>query len=332
MLLITYGTRPEWIKIKPIIDLLDLQNLSYKLLFTGQHNTLVKEKYDKKLVIITKGGNRLDSIFSSILGDDSIFDGIDRVMVQGDTASSFAIALAAFHRKIMVIHLEAGLRTYDNYNPYPEELYRKCISNIASIHFCPTSSNKLNLIRELTQGIIHVIGNTSIDSLLSYKDKIQSGGGCLITLHRRENNPIMGQWISAINYIAKINFNMKFTFIIHPNFNMNIFGTNNQPNIDFISPVSHEKMLEMIVKSDIIISDSGGLQEEASFFCKPIIVCRKTTERPESIGITSFMCQNPEYLEESFKSVMKERIRVVTCPYGDGYSAEKIVKILYDEK
>ena len=135
MLLISYGTRPEWIKIKPIIDILDTKKLPYILLFTGQHTTLINEKRDREL-FIPNGSNRLDAIFNGILGNDWIFNNVDRVMVQGDTTSALAISFAAFHRKIQVIHLEAGLRTYDNNNPYPEELNRSCISKIATIHFC----------------------------------------------------------------------------------------------------------------------------------------------------------------------------------------------------
>ena len=329
MLLITYGTRPEWIKLEPIIDLLDKKKLPYTLLFTGQHTTLVNEKYNNKLSILS-GSNRLDSIFNSILGNDWIFNNVTRVMVQGDTASSFAIALAAFNRKIPVIHLEAGLRSHDIANPYPEESYRCCISRIASLHFCPTYANYDNLMEERIEGKIYVVGNTSIDSIVTYKNKISSGGGCLITLHRRETQLIMNRWLEALNDLAMKHTTMPFVFISHPNYN--IAKNENTSNLNIIPAVSHEKIMERIVKADILISDSGGLQEEASFLCKPIIVCRKTTERPESIGLTSFMCENPENLGHLFHTINIAKNRVIRdwCPFGDGHSAERIVRILYE--
>lgn len=328
MILIAYGTRPEWIKIKPIIDLLDEKKLLYTLLFTGQHTTLINEKYDRKIVI-SDGPNRLDAIFGSILGNDWIFNGIDRVMVQGDTASAFAVALAAFNRKIPVVHLEAGLRSHDNDNPYPEELYRTCISRIAILHFCPTKDNYENLMEERIKGEIHIVGNTSIDSIMSYRDKVSTGGGCLITLHRRENQSIMNQWLIALNVLAMKYSPMPFVFVTHPNYNVTKHGPSE--NLTIIPAVSHDKMMDMIARADILISDSGGIQEEASFLHKPVIVCRKATERPEAIGITSFMCSEPENLQGLFRIIKTTGISTSSkCPFGDGQAAEKIVKILYD--
>ncbi len=326
MLLIAYGTRPEWIKINPIIKLLDIKNIPYAILFTGQHTTLISEKYDRKVTIID-GTNRLDSIFESVLNNESIFVDIDRVMVQGDTATAFAIAMAAFHRRIQVIHLEAGLRSYDNNNPYPEELYRRCISNIATLHFCPTETNRKNLKEERIHGDIHVVGNTSIDAILPYKNKNKGGDGCLITLHRRENQSIMKEWLIELDLLATIN-NMQFTFISHPNFDISL--KKYMVNVNIIPSLPHDKMINMILKSDILISDSGGIQEEASFFHKPLIVCRKVTERPEAIGNTSFMCSSPDQLSSIFKLVnsMNTKLLNFPCPFGDGKSAEKIINIL----
>lgn len=328
MLLIAYGTRPEWIKIKPIVDLLDEKKLLYTLLFTGQHTTLVHEKYDRKIDIPSKF-NRLDGILTAILNNEQVFEGIDRVMVQGDTASAFAVAITAFHRKIPVIHLEAGLRTHDNNNPYPEELYRSCISRIATLHFCPTDFNVQNLVKENIRDGIYVVGNTSIDAILSYKDKVEKGGGCLITLHRRENQPIMDKWIKALNTLVENYKPMSFTFIAHPAYDIQKHSIN--PNLIVIPAVPHNKMMDMIIKSDILISDSGGIQEEASFLSKPVIVCRKVTERPEAIGTTSFMCPEPEQLPEIFHIVNTTGVGCLhPCPFGDGHAAEKIVKALYE--
>jgi len=328
MLLIAYGTRPEWIKIKPIVDLLDKRNLPYTLLFTGQHTTLVHEKYDRK-IDIPASSNRLDSIFISILNNETIFENIDRVMVQGDTASAFAVAIAAFHRKIQIIHLEAGLRTHDNNNPYPEELYRSCISRIATLHFCPTDSNAQNLIKENIHNGIYVVGNTAIDAILPYKDKVAKSGGCLITLHRRENQPIMDKWIEKLNVLVDTYNPMPFTFIAHPAYDVRKHSIN--PNLTVIPAVPHSQMMDMIVKADVLVSDSGGIQEEASFLHKPVIVCRKVTERPEAIGTTSFMCPEPEQLPAIFRIVNTVGVGCLSpCPFGDGHAAEKIVMALYE--
>ena len=154
-LLICYGTRPEWIKVKPIIDELKKSNIEYETLFTGQHKDLVAGGADYTLPIINEtDGNRLDSIISSIFQsvDDSL-QKFTHILVQGDTTSVLALAISSFHRKIEVIHLEAGLRTWDNNNPYPEEFNRSVVSKLASIHLCPTENNKQNLIQEKNEEI-----------------------------------------------------------------------------------------------------------------------------------------------------------------------------------
>jgi UDP-N-acetylglucosamine 2-epimerase (non-hydrolysing) len=341
MLLISYGTRPEWIKIKPVIDELNTRNIKFSLISTGQHATIstntnaniipyaIQNNSHQTSLNITDGSNRLDSIINSILNKDEIFKDITRVMVQGDTASAYAIALAAFHRRIPIIHLEAGLRSYDINNPYPEEFYRRSISSMASIHLCPTDNNSQNLKNEKIGGEKYIVGNTAIDSLVHLKHKITSGGGCLITLHRRENKHILSKWISSINSISN-SYDMKFTFITHPNMDHETVNSINTNNIKIISPIPHTDMLTLILKSDIIVSDSGGLQEEASYFRKPIVVCRKETERPEAIGITSFMCKEPSNLNTTFETALTTKIPNIKCPFGDGDSAKKIIDILYE--
>ena len=141
MILISYGTRPEYLKVKPVMDELDKDGIKYETLFTGQHLDLINDVEINQSITIHNGVNRLDAIVSSIMNNID-FRGIDYVMVQGDTTSAFAVALSAFHSGIKIIHLEAGLRTYDNNNPYPEEVNRKIISQIADIHLCPTNNNE----------------------------------------------------------------------------------------------------------------------------------------------------------------------------------------------
>ena len=175
MILFAFGTRPEWLKIKPLIDCID-GNIKYKLLYINQHENIVDEtinnyKYDK-LLIKEQLNNRLDSIVCSILKEiDNYLTDVDYVLVQGDTTTAFAISLACFHRKIKVIHLEAGLRTWDNQHPYPEEFNRQSISSIADLNLCPTKDAAQNLINENKNTRIEIVGNTILDNL---KNMIQN--------------------------------------------------------------------------------------------------------------------------------------------------------------
>src|ERR1035437_386696 len=328
MLLISYGTRPEWIKINPIIKVLKKKKIPFKTLFTGQHITLVNNKADIN-INIESGDNRLDSVVTSILNKDNIFNGIDKIMVQGDTVSAFSLALASFHRNIPVIHLEAGLRTYDINNPYPEEFYRRSISSISNIHLCPTKNNLTNLLNEKINGKKFVVGNTIIDNLLPYSRKITYNNEIIITLHRRENNNIIKNWFLEIENLSNKNNKYNFIFIAHPNpniqNNLNIFK-----NVKVINPLSYEKMIKKISCCKMLISDSGGIQEESSFFKKHVIICRKITERPESIGLTSWLCKNYKYLSKLFNSIIDMKPSTLPCPYGDGKSSERIVNILYE--
>lgn len=320
-ILLSYGTRPEYIKIKPLFD--ELKN--YKVLFTGQHKNIVDTSKVDYFLEIKDGGNRLDSIVQSCLNNDYIFNGITHVLVQGDTTSALAIALSAFHRQIKVIHLEAGLRTWDKENPYPEEVNRQIISSIADIHLCPTEQNKKNLIEEKRKGSVYVTGNSGLDNIdrtgITYDPLI------LVTLHRRENHPIIDKYFDVIEKLAQDNEDLKFIIPIHPNPNVmkhrNIFKT-----VNVINPVDHDEMINMIKKCRFVISDSGGLQEECSFLNKKVIVCRKITERPESVGVHSFMCEHPSKLSNLFYQINSDYKINSPCPYGDGNSSKRISRIL----
>lgn len=326
-LLVCYGTRPEWIKVKPIIDKLSKSNIEYKTLFTGQHKDLVSEKADYNLPdIVDVSGNRLDSIVSSIFTSvDGIIDKFDYILVQGDTTSVLALAMSAFHREKKVIHLEAGLRTYDINQPYPEEFNRSAVSKITDIHLCPTEHSKQNLIDEKIGGSKYVVGNTVLDNLVgietSYTDDV------IVTMHRRENHFQIKEYFEVIDKLAKDNPDLNFILPIHPNPNVSKHRDILQ-NVKVIDPVPYNEMLEMLANCRMIISDSGGIQEEASFFDKKVIVCRKVTERPESLGTHSFICNGPPELEPLFYDVIRDYKTNAPCPYGDGNSGARIVKIL----
>mgnify|MGYP003627722243 CR=1 FL=1 len=329
MILICFGTRPEYIKIKPLLKAFD-GNIPYKLLFTGQHKDLLSHvKGDIRRLEIEDGANRLDSIVSSIMNNNDIFQGIDSVLVQGDTTSVFSLALAAFHRKIKVIHLEAGLRTYDINNPYPEELNRQMTSRIANIHLCPTQEAHDNLIREKVLGQKFVVGNTVLDNLVdkkvSYKDKI------IVTMHRRENHYNMDKWFKQIDLLAKENSNLQFMLPIHPNPNVK----KHQHLLKYVKvvpPMDYANFIDELANCRFIITDSGGIQEESSFLRKKCIVCRKTTERVEGMGTFSTLVMEPLDLKNAFDWANKCPVpdESEPCPYGDGQSAEKILRILKD--
>lgn len=323
MILYCYGTRPEFIKIKKIIE--SSYDIPHKVLYISQHEDLVIGDYDFKINIKPKK-NRLDSIVSSILCDniDDVLNGIDYVLVQGDTASAFSMALSAFHRQIKVIHLESGLRTYDKLNPYPEEIYRQLISRISDIHLCPTENNLKNLINEKVIGDKYVVGNSGLDNIknknITYENIV------LVTLHRRENHEILDKWFNEINLLANKHKDINFIIPLHPNPNVkkhkNILN-----NLTITNPLTHVELLEIISKCKLVISDSGGIQEECSFLNKKVIVCRKITERTESIGVHSFLCESPDKLDLIFNDLIYNFKVDSPCPYGDGKSSDKIINI-----
>jgi UDP-N-acetylglucosamine 2-epimerase len=328
MILIVYGTRPEYIKVKPLMVEMDKQGIIYKTLFTGQHKDTVTENAWFNLHMKHYGENRLDNIIQNCMNlPDEWFKGISHVLVQGDTTSVTGLALAAMHRKIPVIHLEAGLRTYDTENPFPEENNRRIVSTIAKIHLCPTELNKTNLENEMILGDIHVVGNTVLDNLLPYKKKCEYTNKVLVTLHRRENHDLIEEWFSEINNLSLIYPDLEFILPIHPNPNVQKYK-HLLTNVKVIEPLQHEELLELLVKTKMVITDSGGLQEECSFFNKKCLVCREITERPESINLTSFMVKKPEHLKDKFDYEIKNYETNFESPYGDGTSAKKIIKIL----
>jgi UDP-N-acetylglucosamine 2-epimerase (non-hydrolysing) len=323
MILLCFGTRPEWLKIKPLIKVLD----NYQLLFTGQHPDLLKDlKVDHKITI-KDNPNRLDQLISDCLLQFPK-DNFDSVLVQGDTASAFACAIAAFNRKKKIYYLEAGLRSYNLDHPYPEEGYRQMVARLADVNLCPTELSKQNLIDEKVQGECHVVGNTVLDNLLPYKDKCEYTNKVLVTLHRRENHHQMNQWFTEVNNLAKNNPDLEFILPIHPNPNVQKHK-HLLTNINVVEPLSHPELLDILVKCKLVISDSGGLQEEGSFFNKKVIVCRETTERPEAIETGHlYLCPSPLGLESKFEDLINDYYIDSTCPYGDGQSSLKIKTII----
>lgn len=328
MILLTYGTRPEWIKIKPLIEEMSKRNIPFKTLSTGQHKDIAPNDADFNLDFKDFGGNRLDSVLKNCLSiPDNYFDGIDYILVQGDTTSVVGLSLSALNRKIKVIHLEAGLRSFDTENPFPEENNRKIVSSIASIHLCPTQLNAENLRSENIKNNIFIVGNTVLDNLILYKEKCEYSNKVLVTMHRRENHENIIEWFTQINKLAVNYKNLEFILPLHPNPKIKEHQSI-LTNVKIIDPLSHEDLLDILVKTKIVITDSGGIQEECSFFNKKCLVCRKVTERSESVGINSFLINSPKDLSIIFSTHINDYVIDYVSPYGDGKSAEKICKIL----
>lgn len=323
-ILICFGTRPEYIKVKSLIQ--NMKNI--KSCFTGQHKDLLNNvNVDYKLQInesLTE--NRLNNIFANILCSSYIFKNIEYVLVQGDTTTALAIAISAFNNGIKIIHLEAGLRSNDIKNPFPEEMNRQEIARLADIHLCPTEFNKKNIEKENTSGQIFVVGNTGLDNI--EKDNCEYCDNVLITMHRRDNHDIVKEWFEMFEKIAnKYNY-INFIIPLHPNPNIQKYS-HILKKVKTIEPVKHDEMIKILKKCKFVISDSGGLQEECSFLNKKIIVCRKTTERPESVGKHSIMCKSPEDLEKIVNMIINDYQINEECPYGDGKSWKKIIDNLY---
>jgi UDP-N-acetylglucosamine 2-epimerase (non-hydrolysing) len=327
MILISFGTRPEYIKIKPLIKAFE-GRIPYKLLFTGQHvDLLSKVGGELHRLEIEDGPNRLDSIVGSVMNNDKIFEGVSTVLVQGDTTSVFAVALAAFHRKIKIIHLEAGLRTYNKDHPYPEEFNRRAVSVMADIHLSPTDLCSDNLKKERVDGKIFTVGNTVLDNLIhiqpNYSNKV------VITMHRRENHHLIPKWFTVFDKLAKENPEYDFIIPLHPNPNVQKHKDLLQ-HVTVVEPMEYDSFINLLAEARLVITDSGGLQEESSFFNKKCIVCRETTERVEGMGTFAFMT-TPETVEADFYMHLEDYKPDDICPYGDGHSAERITQILLEE-
>ena len=326
--LLTYGTRPEYLKIKPLIEEFKNELIPFKTLFTGQHKDIVTIQADYNLEMIDYDGNRLDSVIKNCLSiPEEYFKDITHVLIQGDTTSVLGIALTAYHRRIKIIHLEAGLRTYDRDNPFPEEANRQLVSRIADIHLCPTRNNLNNLIHEGVGGDKFIVGNTGLDNLLHFKKQCEYTNKVLVTLHRRENHDKIEEWFTEINKLAKDNPELDFILPIHPNPNVRKYK-DILKHVVVVEPLKHDDLLDMLTKTKLVITDSGGLQEECSFFNKKCLVCRKITERPESIESTSFLVKTPNDLSNIFyKHIQNYEVSNI-CPFGEGNSSKKIVNIL----
>ena len=324
--LVVYGTRPEYLKVKTLISLSD----SIDSLFVKQHTDIIDfGTFDHSIHIEDACSNRLNSIFEQVfLKAESIINKYDNVVIQGDTATVAAVSLVAYHLKKKIFYIEAGLRSFDWGNPFPEEGYRQMVSRIATVNLCPTELSAQNLRNEGVLGAVHIVGNTILDALAEYKSNTGYGNKVLITLHRTENLKLLPQWFTALNKIASSHPSLELVYPVHPN-PIIVKQAEKLKNITLLEPLEHDAFLKILKDCRFVISDSGGIQEEASFLNKKIIVCRKTTERPE--GIESghlILCPEPTKLEKIVETVVDDFTITASCAYGDGKSSKRIKTLI----
>ena len=327
-LIICFGTRPEYLKIKPLIN--SLNKKYFSIVYLCQHKD-IKENFSYDFIVKIpeiKNSNRLNDIIMNVLKNFPKIENYEYMLVQGDTTAALSAAIFAFNNSINIIHLEAGLRSFNLSSPYPEEANRKIISTIAKIHLAPTKLSKQNLLNENIKKNIYVTGNTSLDNITKYKKKCTYEKKILITLHRREKIFELKKWLSKIDQIAKANLEYEFIYPVHPNPQI-VKIASSFKNIIKVEHLNHSDLLEVLCKSRFVISDSGGIQEEASFLNKKVIVCRDLTERPE--GIKSghlIMCDSYKKIDTVFNRLLNNYKISKKSPYGDGCSGPRISKIL----
>lgn len=340
MILACLGTRPELLKIEPLLKYWKSIGFNdWQVWLTGQHEELCidlsKNWEFKEHCIgsrIVDFENRLDSIVSTILTSAYFhIRNVDYLLVQGDTASAFACALAAFHRKIPIIHLEGGLRSFDIENPFPEESYRRMISTMSSYNLCPTWQNAKNLEDEKAPGQNFVVGNTILDPLKILNKDSFFQNQILITLHRRENLSEIKDWFDIIEKLAEQYKDHEFILPIHKN--PEIYKLKSKfKYVKCVDPLSHDELIDLLSRCKYVITDSGGVCEESTWFGKRIFLCRRETERPEAWQFY-IKSPTPQELYKNFHKELALNIKdnlKIKSPFGDGNSCEKIHSILLD--
>ncbi|MGC9527714.1 MAG: non-hydrolyzing UDP-N-acetylglucosamine 2-epimerase [Limnospira sp.] len=354
---IVFGTRPEAIKMAPVVrQFRQSSHCQVRVILTGQHREMVAQvmdlfdlKADRDLEIMRHRQTLTDITCRSLEGLGNLYQEIapHMVLVQGDTTTAFAAALAAFYQKIPVGHVEAGLRTDDLFNPYPEEANRRLISQLAQLHFAPTRQAVENLKNSGVVGEIYQTGNTVIDALLSVaktQPKLdiphfdsENQRLILATVHRRENwgEPLEGIARGFLQILNRFSDTV-LLLPLHRNPTVreplkNALG--DHPRVILTEPLDYAQLVAAIAHSYFLLTDSGGLQEEAPSLGKPVLVLRKTTERPEAIaaGTAQLVGTDPEDILAAASSLLADpdayqKMATAVNPFGDGRAAERIVR------
>lgn len=361
-LILIFGTRPETIKMFPIIyEIKKYPHLiDYRIIVSGQHREMLDQmleifqiKPDYDLNIMEQSQSLSNITKNNLLGIEKILkkEKPSMVLVQGDTTTTFAGALAAFYQKIRIGHVEAGLRTNNKYYPFPEEVNRHITSVLADLHFAPTRQSCKNLLSEgVKREDIFICGNTVIDSLfLMIKEnyifrepllkdkKIFEKKIILVTMHRRENwGEPLRETCRAINKIIDEHSDVSVIFPLHknPEIRRNVKEIlQNKKDILLLDTLDYDDMINLMSKSYIILTDSGGIQEEGPSLGKPVLVLRDETERPEAVeaGAVKLIGTNEKRICSEVDTLLNRRDKYIKMlkninPYGDGKASERIVK------
>lgn len=365
IVLLVFGTRPEAIKMCPLVKELQTRpSLRTLVCVTGQHRQMLDQVLktfhiipDYDLSIMRDAQTLFDITSNVLIGMKSILEEArpDLVLVHGDTSTTFAAALAAYYLQIPVGHVEAGLRTYNIYSPYPEEFNREAVGTIASLHFAPTEISRENLLREgKKESSIFVTGNTAIDALHTtvredyvHPELTWATGSrlILITAHRRENlGEPMHSMFRAIRRVLDEHDDVKAIYPIHLNPAVrqaaeDVFGESSpggkEERLHLIEPLDVLDFHNFMKASYLILTDSGGIQEEAPSLGKPVLVMRDTTERPEGIkaGTLRLVGTDEEFIYQSFTELLDqsaeyEKMARASNPYGDGKASIRIADII----
>lgn len=356
-----FGTRPEAIKMAPLVKELETRaEFDSRVCVTAQHREMLDSVLDCFSIVpdydldIMQSGQTLPDITSRVLcGLDDVFHDAkpDIVLVHGDTTSAFSSALCAFYAKIPVGHVEAGLRTYDRHSPFPEEMNRCLIGRLAEYHFAPTHQNAQNLLKENVGGRIFVSGNTVIDAMkytvgdgefytTDLKDiDFENKRIITLTCHRRENygEPIENIF-SAVRLIAQNHKDVEIVYPVHLSPYIRetaIKFLSGISNIKLIAPLDAVEMHRLMANSYLVLTDSGGIQEEAPALAKPVIVLRRETERPEAVeaGTVKLAGVDKDKIYELTEELLNdehayERMSKAINPYGDGNACKRIADAL----
>ena len=357
-----FGTRPEAIKMAPLVqELAKYEDIESICCVTAQHREMLDSvlevfrlKPDWDLDIMTPRQTLSTITSKCLLGMDEAIDTLkpDMILVHGDTSTTFAGALSAFYHKVSVGHVEAGLRTYDKYSPYPEEMNRKLVTSIADLYFCPTVNNRNNLLKEGVEKGVFITGNTVIDALKTTvrKDYTFTTEGLnelpydtkkivLVTCHRRENyGQPMEDIMSALAHIARTHDDVELVYPVHLSpvvqevAHRHLDGI---ANVHLIAPLAADEMHNLMDRCYMVMTDSGGLQEEAPALGKPVLVLRKETERPEAVAAGTVKLVGVAYddivamaheliTDDAAYAAMAHAVN----PYGDGNACRRIAQAI----
>ena len=369
--LCVFGTRPEAIKMAPVVlALQESRDIEVRVCVTAQHREMLDQVLQLFDIVpafdlnIMKPGQSLNGIVSSVLSDlEPVFEDFapHLVLVHGDTSTTLAASLAAYHKQIRVGHVEAGLRTGNLYSPFPEEANRKLTSALVDIHFAPTDSAALNLQNEgVDPANILVTGNTVIDALLSAKGRVDQDASIaeglasrfpflddnkrviLVTGHRRESFGDGFERIcdALIQLDAIPDVEIVYPVHLNPNVQEPVYRRlANTNNVNLIDPQDYLPFVYLMMRSHIVLTDSGGIQEEAPSLGKPVLVMRETTERPEAVeaGTVELVGTNAELIVTKIRTLLEDakaylRMSQAHNPYGDGEAARRICSYIEQQR